>query len=999
MKMSEKKSKSIFRVLLIPLLSVLLLQLLFMIGTFFFSGVFGRLDENMKDILQKQVENRKDYLLNEMIGNWSDLDSLSEDIRRCVQEKLENGEVSLDGLCSKKEEYTAVLNEVIPYMIDTMYHKQVSGVFLILDTLHPEQQGADTILPGIYLRDLDPRGAPSANKEDILVERAPRDVVQAGVLSTDVDWQPMFFAEDSLQKAYFYKPYREAYEKEAMEGRNADAYGYWTSESYCLSGNHQSAIAYSVPLILEDGTVYGVVGIELLVDYIESLLPFQELHKNEIGSYLLAVAKDGTDVLEPVVLTGNTLHMEEVLQNPFVLCEDNSTAEENSGAYYAAAEALTIYSRNAPFEGEKWYLLGCVPKKHLFEFSEQLRWSFLLTVIVTLTAGFFGVLLVSIRISRPVKKLSEEVERSQHTRNKMPELSEVHILEIDRLVDAVARLGREVLESSARFLSIINMASVELAGYELREDTSDVYVTGNYFELLGMKEVETEKLTVDEFIRLQEKLKQTLEYTVAEDGSVLYAVPLENEEIRYLRAEEQKLENRRIGLMEDVTSSVLETKKIERDRDYDVLTGLLSRQGFQREAERVFRKEEILKTAAVLMIDLDNLKIMNDTFGHNVGDLYIQKASACFREHVPARTLCARISGDEFMLLFYGYEDHEEIWKHVMYLYQKIRTMDFVLPDGTNKGVSASGGLAWYPRDSKKLSDLMKFSDFAMYCVKKQEKGNVGDFDLLAYQAMQRRNQMQQEFYQILEQKQIQYHFQPIFDARTGKPYAYEALMRVSMPNLRSPLDVLQIARETDRMREVETITIFNATEAYEKLRKENLVEEGALLFVNSMADVSMSEENNQKYHQRFASLQEKIVVEITETENLDMELIQKKKSVEGFSGEFALDDYGSGYNTELNLLGLNPKYVKVDIAITSNIHQDEDKQQIVRNIVEYAHKRGMLIIAEGLEYREELEKTLELGVDLLQGYFLAKPGAVPPEISKEAHAIIRAYWEKQDRE
>ncbi len=991
--MSEKKSRTIFRVILMPLLSVLLAQIFLMIGTFLISGVFGRLDQNMKDILQKQVENRRDYLLNEMIGNWSELDLLAGEINSCVGEKLLEGQISMENLCSDSEEYIVVLNEIVPELIDTMYNKQVSGIFVVLSTENAAVSGSEIAFPGVYLRDLDPRAAPSSKREDILVQRAPRDVVQASVLATDVHWQPMFSAEDSIEKAYFSKPYDEVCSVAAEKRLDAKAYGYWTSETYSLAGDNQSAISYSIPLMLEDGTVYGVLGIELLTDYVRLLLPVGELNQEGHGAYMLAVARDGSSELKPVALTGDILKLEDVIQSLFVLSENGITAEEKSGTYYGAVEPLSIYSRNAPFEGDKWYLVGCIPNKVLYEFSSQLKWSFVFCVIATMLTGVLGVLLVSYRISKPVKRVSKEVKEEHH--NKMPMLSSTNIDEIDELVGAVTRLGREVLESSTRFLSIINMASVELAGYEIKKSSNSIYVTDNYFQLLEMEQVDIQNLTVEEFLRLQEQINQTLEHSLTEDGSILYTVPLKDGSVRYLRAEERIMGSRQIGLMEDVTSSVLETKKIEKDRDYDVLTGLLNRQGFKREAERVFQNPELLKTAAVLMMDLDNLKIINDTFGHPTGDAYIQTASACFFNNVPDRTLVARISGDEFILLFYGYNDNVEIWEHVTYLYHKIRSMEFILPDGENKGVSASGGLAWYPKDSDNLSELMKFSDFAMYCVKKREKGNVGDFDLIAYQEMLRRNQMQQEFYQLLENWQINYHFQPIFDGKTGKPYAYEALMRVNMPNLRSPLDVLQIARETDRMREIETITLFKASETYEALLKEQKVVPGALLFINSIADVSMTAEDDMRYHERFEHLQPQVVVEITEAENLDMELVTKKKSVKGFSGMIALDDYGSGYNTELNLLELSPNFIKVDIAIIRNIHQDEDKQQLVKNIVEYAHKRGMLIIAEGLECPEEVEKSLDLGVDLLQGYFLAKPGAVPPEISENAYTLIQEYWRK----
>lgn len=109
----------------------------------------------------------------------------------------------------------------------------------------------------------------------------------------------------------------------------------------------------------------------------------------------------------------------------------------------------------------------------------------------------------------------------------------------------------------------------------------------------------------------------------------------------------------------------------------------------------------------------------------------------------------------------------------------------------------------------------------------------------------------------------------------------------------------------------------------------------------------------------------------------------------------FALDDYGSGYNSEINLLELNPDFVKVDITIVRDIDKDANKQQVVANIVEYAHKREMKVIAEGLETPEEVAMSLALGVDLLQGYFLARPSEIPPEISAEAYCLIQACGKK----
>ena len=130
-------------------------------------------------------------------------------------------------------------------------------------------------------------------------------------------------------------------------------------------------------------------------------------------------------------------------------------------------------------------------------------------------------------------------------------------------------------------------------------------------------------------------------------------------------------------------------------------------------------------------------------------------------------------------------------------------------------------------------------------------------------------------------------------------------------------------------------------------------------------------------------------MVEITEQEDLDRACLERKWNIPGFSGSFALDDYGSGYSNELNLLELSPRYIKIDISIVRGIDTDRDKQQIVSNIVAYAHARSMQLIAEGIETEAQLRTVIGLGVDLLQGYYLSRPAAVPAPVAPAAQAVI----------
>ncbi len=988
--MSDHKGKgrTIFWMALRSLLLVLTVEMLLLAGSLVVGGVIQKLNRNAQDILSKQVENRGSYLANDMAINWSNLSAISDKVDASLQELLNDRGMTAAEFVGSGES-ALLINEVCQDMIDTMYSKQVSGIFMLLNTEGPGGVSPETV-QGIYLRDLDPTSMPSDLHADILVERAPVAVVRAGYLATDTSWQPVFSAADSIDQPFFYKPYQAA-----LEGGgklSSEACGYWTTQTYNLSGDNRKAISYSQPLILPDGTVYGVIGVEILSDYLQTLLPGGELLEQDCGSYMIACStEDGA--LSPVVLSSERLSDGKMDELHFLFTDQKQTAvtdEENE--YYGAVRNMVLYSRNAPFDSDKWYLVGFAKEDDLYSFAIQVQRTLMASFIGTILIGLIGIFLVSYRLSKPIHMLSGEVEKAKQTGEQLA-LPSTGIREIDQFSGAITRMQQEVADSATRFMQIIHMSSVDLAGYELREGSDRVYVTANYFPLMGAENVDIDNLTVDKFRQIKMDIKKNITSRTAEDGSTIYAMQQKDGKVKYLRSTTTQDGDKLVGLLEDVTASTLEKKQIERERDSDILTKLYGRQGFRREAEELFAQPEVMKHAALLMIDLDNLKTTNDRFGHNFGDLYIQTAARCFQENTPEGTLCARLGGDEFQILFYGFDDRETIRECLEKLYRAIGEVEFVLPDGQNMGLSASGGYAWYPEDSDSLPALMKYSDFAMYQVKRTKKGQLKEFDGEAWKQQMSEDQSRLEFHQMLDAGKISYHFQPIFRAEDGAVYGYEALMRVDMPSLREPKMVLQIAREEGLMSEIEKLTMFRASESYVALLDKGVVPESAFLFINSIANEDMTVEDEKEYHERFAQIQDRVIIEITETENLEMELIRKKSAAEGFTGIFALDDYGSGYNSELNLLTLNPHYVKVDVTIVRDIDVDENKQQIVRNIVQYAHERDMKIIAEGIETGAELKKLLGLNVDFLQGFYLAKPGAVPPALSEDARLLL---WDRR---
>ena len=734
---------------------------------------------------------------------------------------------------------------------------------------------------------------------------------------------------------------------------------------------------------------------ELLTSYLAEKLPCAELQGDGSGLYLLACSNMMLNLdtlsldLAPVLCSGSSAFASGTTAvasrrgtGCFRLVQDHVP-------YTASVMSLNLYNRNAPFSGDRWYLVGMVPTANLSAFSDRVQQLLFLTVLLTLIAGFLASFLVSERMSKPIHRLSATVAKAQENAVAMPQLPTTGILEVDQFASAITHLSEDVLASSTRFLRIMEMATVELGGYELRSDS--VFATDNFFQMLGL--ATPEPLTPRSFRKALSRIAHSSLYRTTDAGGSIFLVQRENE-VRYVILRVTRIYGEtasEVGLLEDVTSAMLEQQRIERERDYDILTGLYNRQAFNRVCADLFAHPAQLHCSALLMMDLDNLKQINDTYGHDWGDQYIRQTGQCFAANIPKNTVCSRLSGDEFLLLFYGYDTQDAIRAELDKLSAALRASCSTLPNGKTLNISISGGVAWYPEDGKDLKTLKKYADFAMYQVKQSRKGQVGDFDIGVYHREEYAAQTQREFLQLLREEQVYYYFQPIFSAQTGRVVAYEALMRVNTPTLTSPSQVMALAHELDRLYDIERITMFHSSEAFEKLQSRGLIRKDALLFVNSIANVNLNDEDIQEYHRRYPDLLKQLVVEITEQEDLDRACLERKRNIPGFSGAFALDDYGTGYSNELNLLELSPQYIKIDISIIRGIEKDLDKQQIVSNIVAYAHARSMQILAEGIEDEIQLRKVIDLGVDLLQGYYLSRPAAVPSPIASEALDVIRA--------
>jgi EAL domain-containing protein (putative c-di-GMP-specific phosphodiesterase class I) len=239
-------------------------------------------------------------------------------------------------------------------------------------------------------------------------------------------------------------------------------------------------------------------------------------------------------------------------------------------------------------------------------------------------------------------------------------------------------------------------------------------------------------------------------------------------------------------------------------------------------------------------------------------------------------------------------------------------------------------------------------------------------------------------FHRLIEYNLFQYHYQPIINAKNGEIFAYEAFMRTNQDTIDlSPIEILDLATKEDCLYNIERFTFYNTL----RIMKENKeIFLNKKLFINSISSHQLTNTDFEELKHNYSYLFRNVVVEITETTILSDEgltLISKRLQETGC--QLALDDYGTGYSNESNLLNSNPNYIKIDGSILRYINVDSKKQHIVASLIHFAAQNNIKVIAEGIETYEEFEYVISLGVDYVQGYYTGRPTPVLlPKVSQE---------------
>ncbi len=449
--------------------------------------------------------------------------------------------------------------------------------------------------------------------------------------------------------------------------------------------------------------------------------------------------------------------------------------------------------------------------------------------------------------------------------------------------------------------------------------------------------------------------------------------------------------HRYVALFSDITDKVRTDELIWRQANYDLLTGLPNRRMFydrlEREVKKAHRGGDSM--LALLFIDLDRFKEINDTLGHQTGDILLVEAARRIVSCVRESDTVARLGGDEFTVILSELPNTNHVEKIAQNIIAKLAE-PFALGDEMAY-VSASIGITFYPNDALEVEQLLRNADQAMYVAKNTGRNRLSYFTNAMQEKAQSRLRLLNDLRGALAAGQFVIYFQPIVELSSGRINKAEALLRWQHPQrgMVSPMEFVPLAEETGLIVEIGDWVFREASR-------------WANRWVNICSDFQVSVNGSPVQFQNEAGgiapwldhLQaldlsgQNVVIEITESLllNADSGVTDKLIHFRDAGIQVAIDDFGTGYSSLSYLKKFDIDYLKIDQSFIRDLATDASDMALSEAIIVMAHKLGLKVIAEGVETMEQERLLREAGCDYGQGYFFSRP--LP---SSEFEAILLA--------
>ncbi|MDI4648479.1 EAL domain-containing protein [Cohnella hashimotonis] len=430
-------------------------------------------------------------------------------------------------------------------------------------------------------------------------------------------------------------------------------------------------------------------------------------------------------------------------------------------------------------------------------------------------------------------------------------------------------------------------------------------------------------------------------------------------------------------IVRDITERKQAEWQMNHMAHHDELTGLPNRRLFEQQlVKAIADQQQDGQSAAVLFLDIDRFKLVNDSQGHDVGDLLLRSVADRLSEAVKHAGIVARLGGDEFSVLLTGGISREDAQTIAARINREL-DIPFSLR-GKDVHITASIGIALFPEDGDSLISLMKNADTAMYSAKENGKNTFNFYDLSMNDSLFERVQLENELRKALDRGEFFLVYQPQVELASGKVVGVEALIRWqhSTKGLISPAEFIPLAEETGM---IVPIGEWALRTACTLARRWSHSEVGPLR-------MSVNLSSRQFVSPDFAESVERVVretgmppelldLEITESMTMDVNRsIETLRQLKTLGVSISIDDFGTGYSSLSYLKSFPVDRLKIDQSFVRQMHSETKDRSIVATIIALAHNLNLQVVAEGVETLSQSEFLAQQGCDEMQGYYISKP-------------------------
>ncbi len=437
-----------------------------------------------------------------------------------------------------------------------------------------------------------------------------------------------------------------------------------------------------------------------------------------------------------------------------------------------------------------------------------------------------------------------------------------------------------------------------------------------------------------------------------------------------------------VFIFTDITELKLARERLDFLAYHDQLTRLPNRSmcqlRFQHSIDRVSRNG---KSVALLFLDLDDFKTINDSLGHSRGDLLLKQLADRLKETVRKNDTVARLGGDEFLLILEDIDDHKQIEKIAKKILEVLE-QPYELGK-CQRYITGSLGIAIYPIHGRTFDELLKNADAALHSSKSTDRNNFRLYQAELSEQLSRRAQLEHDLRNALIKHSFELFFQPQMNLKTGSISGAEALLRWNHPNgeLVSPAEFIPIIEHTGLIVPIGRWVVRDALLKLKTWREQGIHLPRVAVNVSA---IQLHKDQLIDYLRELLDELEMtpsdLEIEITESVFVDNQVIPKvlqKLHEQGYY--LALDDFGTGYSSLSYLTRLPFNKIKLDRSFVAKIETDADSRAMAKSLVALAKTLGFEVTAEGVENIAQLYFLLEQGCDQVQGYYIGKP--VPTDL------------------